>query len=332
MGRVNTENEQSHLDRFLDEESERGSVRSRFAVTAGAFVLSAVAAGSLGLAHYARLNPAVETVVAVSAGKGTLTYVGELDVPKNCNGVFKTNVKEAKADFEEKLFGVIPITYKANSVFNGDVTAEVCNPIMSLKFSRDEATGKVQLTVPVDSFSTDVYRTNPTIPAFIHDNGALMAIQKNFENDINLLPKISSNKSDDLMSSLDGFAELAAFQTTAKGCGPKAWLAMEPLYKISLKKQMIAEANRWRPDLKLTQDDIDVMFTGNVSFTTQYEDLMTKIKASAEKHGVKIVLPDPNNLSCVVDKSVLASMTGPTSKPAVSATPTPTPTSSGVTS
>lgn len=303
MGRANTERQPTLQERFLDGSSERGSIRSKLVIVLGSATLTGVVFGSLGLAEYSLNHPVVQDEVVTSAGKGMLTAVQSLDVPESCYGVYQNDVKGAKATFERKinLFGKeINTSYSASSTFNGNITSKVCNDSMSLALSYDKPTNKYELTVPASAFHTDVYRTNPGVNAFTTDNGALMALQKNVENDINALPKLESHKSDGLMGTLNGYAELAAFKTAAEACGPKAWLYLEPLYKISLQKQLVAEANRWAPEDNLTTDDINVTVTGEVHFTNQYDDQLTKIKSEAEKHGTSFVSPNPNTQVCTV--------------------------------
>jgi len=143
-----------------------------------------------------------------------------------------------------------------------------------------------------------VYRTNPTVNAFTPDNGALMALTKNAENIINALPELQAHTTDGLMGKLDGYAELAADQTSTEACGPKAWDHLKPLYEKSLKAQMVNEAYRWAPDLKLTEQEIDVEVTGEFHPTNQYDKLLKETKPLAEKNGVNFVLPDPSKLVC----------------------------------
>lgn len=302
MERASTEQHPILREQFLGDTAECGSISTKLAMTAGSLLLAA--AGTLGAANYARHHPVIETDVTVSAGRGMLTDVRSLAVPESCYGVYQNDVTGATAVFEKKvtlpLLGTVGTTYKASSTFKGNITSKVCNDSMKLSLSYDKATDKFNLTVPASAFHTDVSRTNPTASALTHDNGALMAIQRNFENDINVLPKLHANKSDDLLGTLDGYAELAADETSAKACGPKAWPYLEPLYKKSLQNQLVAEANRWAPERKLTPEDIVVTVTGEVNFTTQYDKLLIDTKAQAEKHGVTFVLPDPNKLVCTV--------------------------------
>ncbi|MEO8104960.1 MAG: hypothetical protein ABI602_01345 [Candidatus Saccharibacteria bacterium] len=283
-------------------DAERGSISTKLALTLGTLVTAAVVGGSLGAGEFSLQHPLIKTEVAVSAGKGMLTSVRPL--AEACYGVYQNDVTDASAVFEKKvtlpLLGTIGTTYKASSTFNGNITSKVCNDNTEVSLHYDKATGRFQLTVPGSAFHTEVSRTNPTVNAFTHDNGALMMIQRNFENEINVLPKLHANKSDNLLGTLDGYAELAADQTSAEACGPKAWPYLEPLYKEGLKQQLVDEAARWDPNLKLTKEKIDVDVTGEFHPTTQYEKLLADIKPQAEKHGVSFALPDPNKLVCTV--------------------------------
>lgn len=293
-------------EQFFGADAERGSISSKLAMTVGSLVMAMAVGGALGAGEYALHHPLIKTDIAVSAGKGTLTDVSTI-VPQACYGVYRDNVNGAKASYNTTipLFGIkIPTTLSASSIFNGNITSKVCNDSMSLDLHFDKSTNKYELTVPGSAFHTDVYRTDPTVNAFTSDNGALMALMKNAENDINALPKLEAHKTDGLMGTLNGYAELAADQTSAEACGPKAWLYLEPLYKISLQKQLTAEANRWRPELKLTQDDFRVAVEGDVVFTTQYDKQLTEIKVQAAKHNVTIKLPDPSKLVCTVSPSL----------------------------
>lgn len=289
---------------FVD--SERGSMSTKLAVLAGTLFVAAGAV--LGAGNYARHNPPIDKTNTISAGKGTVTSVSTFDVAESCIGVYKDRVTDASAEFNMKVtlpwLGKVGTSYSAKSTYNGEQTTEVCNKDMVLNFSYNKDTNKAELQVPGDAFSTTVYRTDPTVNAFTHRNGVLMMIQRNFENEINVLPKLAANKSDDLLGKLDGYAELAADQTSSEACGPKAWLYLEPLYEISLKKRLIGEANRWIPGNKLTLDDVSVSVTGKVNFTNQYADLLAKTKAQAGEHGVTFVLPDPNKLDCTVNSDL----------------------------
>ncbi len=291
-------------EQFFGADAERGSISTKLAMTVGSVITAAVVGGSLGAGEYALHHPLIKTDVTVSAGKGMLTAVKSLARPETCYGVYQNDVTGASAVFEKKvtlpLLGTVGTTYKASSTFNGNITSKVCNDSMEVSLHYNEATGRFQLTVPGSAFHTEVSRTNPTVNAFTHDNGALMMIQRNFENEINVLPKLQANKSDDLLGTLDGYAELAADQTSAEACGPKAWPYLEPLYADGLKQQLVDEAARWDPNLKLTKEKIDVEVTGEFKPTTQYDKLLADTKPQAEKHGVSFALPDPNKLVCTV--------------------------------
>jgi len=286
-------------EQFFGADAERGSMSAKLAVFAGSLIVAAGAV--LGAGDYAHHHPLTKTEVAVSAGKGMLTAVRSLAVPEACYGVYQNDVTGAKATFDYSFtpFGLkIPTTLSASSTFNGNLTSKVCNPSMDLSLSYNKATNRYKLTLPAGSFRTDVYRTNPTVNAFTPDNGALMALTKNAENIINALPELQAHTTDGLMGKLDGYAELAADQTSTEACGPKAWDHLKPLYEKSLKAQMVNEAYRWAPDLKLTEQEIDVEVTGEFHPTNQYDKLLKETKPLAEKNGVNFVLPDPSKLVC----------------------------------
>lgn len=291
-------------EQFFGADAERGSISTKLAMTLGSLITAFVVGGSLGAGEFALQHPLIKTEVAVSSGKGMLTAVKSLARPETCYGVYQNDVTGASAVFEKKvtlpLLGTIGTTYKASSTFNGNITSKVCNDSMEVSLHYTEASGRFQLTVPGSAFHTEVSRTNPTVNAFTHDNGALMMIQRNFENEINLVPNLRTNKSDNLLGKLDGLAELEADQTSAKACGPKAWTYLEPLYKEGLKQQLVDEATRWDPNLKLTKEKIDVDVTGEFHPTTQYDKLLADTKPLAEKYGVSFALPDPNKLVCTV--------------------------------
>lgn len=298
-------------EQFLGADAERGSMSTKLYMTVGSLTLAIAAGGALGAGDYALHHPLIKTEVAVSAGKGMLTAVRSLAVPEACYGVYQNDVNGAEATFDTTVpvFGRnITTTLSASSTFNGNLTSKVCNPSMDLSLSYNKATNRYKLTLPAGSFHTDVYRTNPTVNAFTRGNGALMALLKNSENTINALPKLQAHMTDGLMGTLDGYAELAADQTSAEACGPKAWDYLKPRYEESLKAQMVSEANRWAPDLKLTEQEIDVEVTGEFHPTNQYDKLLKETKPLAEKNGVSFVLPDPSKLQCTVSPDLQKSL------------------------
>jgi hypothetical protein len=305
MERAITEQSTILREQFFSNDSERGSIRATLGMAVGAVLLSGVAAGSLGAADYAIHHPVVENKIVVGGGKGMLTGVQTLAEPEACYGVYQNDVTGASADFEQTLkvpfLGKVGTTYSATSTYNGNITSQVCHDSTNLNFRYNEATKQFDLSVPASAFHTNVYRTDPTKDTLHHRNGVLMMIQRNFENEVNVIPNLNANRSDDLLGKLDGLAELAAYQTSAKACGPKAWLYLEPLYKAALQKQLVNEANRWAPQLKVKSSDINVAVTGgDINFTTQYDTQLASTKTQAQKAGVTIMVPSPNAAVCTV--------------------------------
>ncbi len=274
------------------------SPRSRWTM---GIVASAAGALILGGTNNVRGLADVEKSVAVAGGKGVLEEVYPLK--EECHGGYRSRVEGAKAGINHKfkIFGAtIPTSASASETFNGRVTNDVCNTGIAGKQRINTKTGHVTVTIPPEAFVTKVYQTDPTDPnAFTSDNGLEMALRKNLANLVKTLPGGLDVKGPDQTASwLRGLAVLGAFETASKACGEKAWQFMRDNYADSIADDIVADANRYRPDRPIDRQDVTVHLPETIRFEHQYGDQLRRTEEQLAGKGVTITRVDPASLQC----------------------------------
>ena len=269
-------------------------LRKLYPTLVGAAVLGAV----VGVAGFFHSKEIIKTETHISAGEGALKSTFELD--KECYGGYVNEVKGAKAEINKKLFGKIGTTFKASETFNGDITSEVCNTGVDGEMIVDSKTHKTTVTIPATAFETTVYQTNPAdTKAWTSDNGAAVAIMKNFGNTVKVLPGgLDVKAGDELSSKLRGWALLSAYELSSKGCGKTAWPHIKDGYADKIKEKVVTNNNTFNKDIQITPDDVTVNLPDTIAFKNQYEAQFTDIQSKLAKADVKFAKIDPNSFVC----------------------------------
>ncbi len=260
-------------------------------IAAGAATL---ALGGLGLAH--NFFGSIKTETTLTAGEGALKSTFALD--KECYGGYVNEVKGAKAEINKKIFG-IGTTFKASETFNGDVTSEICNTGIDGEMVVDKKTHQTTVTIPATAFETTVYQTNPSdAKAWTSDNGAAVAIMKNFGNAVKVLPGgVDVKGGDELSSKLRGWALLSAYELSSKGCGTTAWPHIKDAYAAKIKDKVVANNNTFS-DIQITPQEVTVNLPDSVAFKNQYESQFADLQSKLTKTDVKFNKVDPNSFVC----------------------------------
>lgn len=285
-------------------ESGLGSIRTFLAAAAigGAGFLGL----GLGAGDNALHNQVLRTEERVTGGHGTITEIKNLAVPETCFSVFESQIEGVKATSNQTVtlpfIGSFSYTNSASSTFDGNLTNKVCNPMMDLKVVYSN--GKANVTLPLNNFTTDVYRSDPTSTPFRHGNGFWMAGRRNIENSENVIPGNKANNVNALIGKLDAYAELSADEISTKVCGPKAWPYLQPMYTKAIKNQLINEASRWQTGKNITANDITINTTGEIKMTNQYEKQLQDMRSGSDGNDISVTLPDLSRVTCPLNDRI----------------------------
>ena len=254
-----------------------------------------LAGPGLGFVHAVRGE--VQDTVAITGGVGTLDPPYVMD-PKECHGGYDALITGSRAEMKREFRG-LPLA-RASETFTGKVSNIVCNTGVAGTQLVDKNTGHVTIKLPENAFSTFVFQTYPADPnAFVSDNGFSIAGYKALANYVKALPGgVDVKGPDQFASSFRGYALLAAYETSTRACGVKAWPYLKPIIRDEIVKQEVANANKYNSDKPKTAADFTVELPSDIMLESQYDKQLDAMTGELAAAGVTIQRPDPSELKC----------------------------------